>query len=209
MTTEVISRIQFGLTLSFHSLFPPLSIGLGLMLVIMQGLRLWTGKQLYIDMARFWTRVFGLIFAIGVATGIPMEFQFGTNWARYARFVGDIFGSPLAIEGIYAFFLESGFLALLLFGWNKIGSRMHFFATCMVALGTMFSATWILVANSWMQTPGGYHLAREVKVVADGKQYPMSADLSGALVTAVAISVTAFSWSLDLRTRLPVTTAPA
>ena len=93
-----------------------MSIGLGLMLVVMQGLRLWTGKQLYVDMARFWTRVFGLIFAIGVATGIPMEFQFGTNWARYVRFVGDIFGSPLAIEGIYAFFLESGFLALLLFG---------------------------------------------------------------------------------------------
>ena len=156
-----------------------MSIGLGLMLVVMQGLRLWTGKQLYVDMARFWTRVFGLIFAIGVATGIPMEFQFGTNWARYARFVGDIFGSPLAIEGIYAFFLESGFLALLLFGWHKIGPRMHFFSTCMVALGTLFSAIWILVANSWMQTPGGYHLVREVKVVAEGKQYPMSADLGG------------------------------
>jgi len=95
MSTEVLSRIQFALTLSFQFLFPPLSIGLGLMLVIMQGLRLWTGKQLYVDMAHFRTRVFGLIFAIGVATGIPMEFQFGTNWARYARFIGDIFGSPL------------------------------------------------------------------------------------------------------------------
>ena len=191
MSTEVLSRIQFALTLSFHFLFPPLSIGLGLMLVIMQGLRLWTGKQLYIDMARFWTRLFGLIFAIGVATGIPMEFQFGTNWARYARFVGDIFGSPLAIEGIYAFFLESGFLALLLFGWNKIGPRMHFFATCMVALGTMFSATWILVANSWMQTPGGYHLAREVKVVADGKQYPMNAELGAESFTIREVSLPA------------------
>jgi cytochrome d ubiquinol oxidase subunit I len=177
MSTELLSRIQFGLTISFHFLFPPMSIGLGLVLVVMQGLRVRTGKQLYIDLARFWTRVFGLIFAIGVATGIPMEFQFGTNWARYARFVGDIFGSPLAIEGIYAFFLESGFLALLLFGWHKIGPRMHFFSTCMVALGTLFSAIWILVANSWMQTPGGYHLVREVKVVAEGKQYPMSADL--------------------------------
>ena len=179
MSTEILSRIQFALTVSFHFLFPPMSIGLGLMLVVIQGLRLWTGKQLYVDMARFWTRVFGLIFGIGVATGIPMEFQFGTNWARYARFVGDIFGSPLAIEGIYAFFLESGFLALLLFGWHKIGPRMHFFSTCMVALGTLFSAIWILVANSWMQTPGGYHLVREVKVVAEGKQYPMNADLSG------------------------------
>jgi cytochrome d ubiquinol oxidase subunit I len=183
MSTEVLSRIQFALTISFHFLFPPMSIGLGLMLVVMQGLRLWTGKQLYIDLARFWTRVFGLIFAIGVATGIPMEFQFGTNWARYARFVGDIFGSPLAIEGIYAFFLESGFLALLLFGWHKIGPRMHFFSTCMVALGTLFSAIWILVANSWMQTPGGYHLVREVKVVAEGKQYPMSADLGAKSFT--------------------------
>src|SRR5215471_9964860 len=177
MSTEVLSRIQFALTASFHFLFPPMSIGLGLMLVVMQGLRLWTGKQLYVDLARFWTRVFGLIFAIGVATGIPMEFQFGTNWARYARFVGDVFGSPLAIEGLYAFFLESGFLALLLFGWHRIGPRMHLFATCMVALGAHFSAIWILVANSWMHTPAGYHLAREVKVVSSGQEFPMGADL--------------------------------
>jgi cytochrome d ubiquinol oxidase subunit I len=150
MSTELLSRIQFAITISFHFLFPPLTMGLGLILVVVQGLRWWSGKQLYHDLARFWTRVFGLVFAIGVATGIPMEFQFGTNWARYSRFVGDVFGSPLAIEGIYAFFLESGFLALLLFGWNKIGVRMHFFSTCMVALGAIFSAIWILVANSWM-----------------------------------------------------------
>src|SRR5262245_59874867 len=177
MDVEVLSRIQFALTLSFHFLFPPLTIGLGVVLIIMHTLRLWTGNPLYTDMARFWTRVFGLIFAIGVATGIPMEFQFGTNWARYARFVGDIFGSPLAIEGLYAFFLESGFLALLLFGWHKVGPRMHFFSTCMVVLGAHFSAIWILVANSWMQTPAGYHLAREVKVAAGGQEFPMSADL--------------------------------
>src|SRR6516165_8741254 len=183
MSVEILSRIQFALTLSFHFLFPPLTIGLGVVLIVMQTLRLWTGKQLYVDMARFWTRVFGLIFALGVATGIPMEFQFGTNWARYARFAGDIFGGPLAAEGIYAFFLESGFLALLLFGWNRIGPRMHLFATCMVALGAHFSAIWILVANSWMQTPGGYHLAREVKVAADGREYPMSADLGGESFT--------------------------
>jgi cytochrome d ubiquinol oxidase subunit I len=183
MSLEVLSRAQFALTASFHFLFPPMSIGLGLMLVIMQALRLRTGNPLYAGIARFWTRVFGLIFAIGVASGIPMEFQFGTNWAHYARFVGDVFGGPLAIEGIYAFFLESGFLGLLLFGWNKIGPRMHLFATCMVALGTLFSAIWILVANSWMQTPEGYHLAREVKVVASGREYPMSADLDGEAFT--------------------------
>ena len=183
MNVEILSRIQFAMTISFHFLFPPLTIGLGVMLVIMQSLRVWTGKQIYTDMARFWTRVFGLIFAIGVATGIPMEFQFGMNWARYARFVGDIFGSPLAIEGIYAFFLESGFLALLLFGWHRIGPRIHLFSTCMVALGAHFSAIWILVANSWMQTPAGYHLARLVKLAADGRQFPMSADLGAQAFT--------------------------
>jgi cytochrome bd ubiquinol oxidase subunit I len=107
MNVEVLSRIQFGLTISFHFLFPPMTIGLGVMLILMQALRVWTGNPLYLDMARFWTKIFGLIFAIGVATGIPMEFEFGTNWAHYARFVGDIFGGPLALEGIYAFFLES------------------------------------------------------------------------------------------------------
>jgi cytochrome d ubiquinol oxidase subunit I len=145
----------------------------------MQSLRLRTGDPIYRDMARFWTRVFGLIFAIGVATGIPLQFQFGTNWGRYARFVGDVFGSPLAIEGIYAFFLESGFLALLLFGWNRVGPRMHLFATCMVALGAHFSAIWILIANSWMQTPAGYHLARQMKVTEDGQRHAMTADLHG------------------------------
>jgi cytochrome d ubiquinol oxidase subunit I len=183
MSADLLSRIQFALTASFHFLFPPMTIGLGLILVIMQALRLRTGNPLYAGLARFWTRVFGLVFAIGVASGLPMEFQFGTNWAHYARFVGDVFGGPLAIERIYAFFLESGFLGLLLFGWNKIGPRMHLFATCMVALGTHFSAIWILVANSWMQTPEGYHLAREVKVVAGGREYPMSADLGGEAFT--------------------------
>jgi len=183
MNVETLSRIQFALTISFHFVFPPMTIGLGPILVILQFIRLRTGRPLYLHLARFWTKVFGLIFAIGVATGIPMEFQFGTNWAHYARFVGDIFGSPLAIEGIYAFFMESGFLALLLFGWNKIGPRMHLFATAMVALGAHFSAIWILVANSWMQTPAGYHLARQVKVVATGEQFPLSADLGNLAYT--------------------------
>jgi cytochrome bd ubiquinol oxidase subunit I len=183
MDVEILSRIQFALTISFHFIFPPLSIGLGLVLVVMQALRLWTGKPIYVEMARYWTKVFGLIFAMGVATGIPMEFQFGTNWAHFARFVGDIFGSPLAIEGIYAFFLESGFLALLLFGWDRIGPKIHLFSTCMVALGTHFSAIWILVANSWMQTPAGFHLARQMKVTADGSQFPAATDLGDRAFT--------------------------
>ena len=158
MDVLTLSRIQFGATIAFHYLYPPLSIGLGLMLVIMEGAWLKTGNTLYHQMARFWTRVFALTFAIGVATGIVMEFEFGTNWATYSRFVGDAFGSALAAEGIFAFFLESGFLAVLLFGWDKVSRKWHFFSTCMVCLGAHFSAVWIIVANSWMQTPAGYHI---------------------------------------------------
>ncbi len=161
MDVLVLSRIQFALTIAFHYLFPPLSIGLGVMLVIIEALWLGTGKPIYHQMARFWTRVFALTFSIGVATGIVMEFEFGTNWATYSRYVGDVFGSALAAEGIFAFFLESGFLAVLLFGWDRVGRKMHFFATCMVCLGAHFSAIWIVVANSWMQTPAGYHIVGE------------------------------------------------
>ncbi len=161
MDVLTLSRIQFTLTISFHYIYPPLSIGLGLMLVLMEGLWLKTRKPIYHQMARFWTKVFALTFAIGVATGIVMEFEFGTNWATYSRYVGDVFGSALAAEGIFAFFLESGFLALLLFGWDKVGRKLHFFATCMVCLGAHFSAIWIVVANSWMQTPAGFHIVGE------------------------------------------------
>ena len=135
-----------------------MSIGLGIRLVLIEGAWLKTGNTIYHQMARFWTKVFALTFAIGVATGIVMEFEFGTNWANYSRFIGDVFGSALAAEGIFAFFLESGFLAVLLFGWDKVGRKMHFFSTCMVALGAHFSAVWIVVANSWMQTSAGYHI---------------------------------------------------
>jgi cytochrome bd ubiquinol oxidase subunit I len=154
----LLSRIQFALTIMFHYIFPPLSIGLGVLLVFMEGMYLKTKDMQYEMAAKFWTRIFAVNFAVGVATGIVMEFQFGTNWATYSRFVGDVFGSALAAEGIFAFFLESGFLALLVFGWDKVSPRMHFFSTVMVALGAMFSAIWIVVANSWQQTPAGYHL---------------------------------------------------
>lgn len=158
MDVLLLSRIQFAFTIAFHYIYPPLSIGIGLVLVIMEGLWIRTGDKLYHEMARFWTKIFALTFAMGVATGIVMEFEFGTNWATYSRYVGDIFGSALAAEGIFAFFLESGFLAVLLFGWNKVGPKLHFFATCMVCLGAHFSAVWIVVANSWQQTPSGYHI---------------------------------------------------
>ncbi len=158
MDLVMLARIQFAITIGFHYLYPPLSIGLGLILVMMEGLYLKTRNPLYQQMTRFWVRIFGLIFAFGVGTGIVMEFEFGTNWAQYSRFVGDIFGGPLAAEGIFAFFLESGFLAILLFGWHKVSERMHFVATVMVALGAHFSALWIVVANSWMQTPAAYKI---------------------------------------------------
>ncbi|HEU5069041.1 MAG TPA: cytochrome ubiquinol oxidase subunit I [Verrucomicrobiae bacterium] len=161
MDVLTLSRIQFAATCSFHYLYPPLSIGLGVALVIMEALWLKTGQTIYHQMARFWTKIFALTFAIGVATGIVLEFEFGTNWATYSRYVGDVFGSALAAEGIFAFFLESGFLAVLLFGWNKVSRGVHFFATCMVCLGAHFSAIWIIVANSWQQTPAGFHIVGE------------------------------------------------
>lgn len=161
MDVETLSRIQFALTIMFHYIYPPLSIGLGVALVWMEGIYMATGDLHYKEAAKFWTKIFSLTFAIGVATGIVMEFEFGTNWARYSRFVGDVFGSLLAAEGIFAFFLESGFLGLLLFGWDRVGPRLHYFATWMVALGAHFSAIWIVVANSWMQTPTGYHIVGE------------------------------------------------
>jgi len=154
----LLSRIQFALTIAFHYLFPPLSIGLGLFLVISEGIYLRTKNKVWENITRFWVKIFGLIFALGVASGIVMEFQFGTNWAVYSRYVGDVFGSALAAEGIFAFFLESGFLAILLFGWNKVKPRTHFLATVLVCLGAHFSAIWIVVANSWQQTPAGFHL---------------------------------------------------
>ncbi|MBI4578154.1 MAG: cytochrome ubiquinol oxidase subunit I [Planctomycetes bacterium] len=165
MDALMLSRLQFSLTIMFHYLFPPLTIGLGVLLVVIEGLYLKTRNAQYGAAARFWTRIFALVFAMGVVTGIVMEFQFGTNWSTYSRYVGDVFGSALAAEGIFAFFLESGFLAVLLFGWDRVSPRMHFFSTCMVALGSIFSSIWIVVANSWQQTPRGHQL---VEYVVDG-----------------------------------------
>ena len=161
MDVEILARIQFALTIMFHYIYPPLSIGLGLVIVIILAYYLKTKDQHYLNMAKYWTKIFALTFAMGVATGIVMEFEFGTNWATYSRYVGDVFGSALAAEGVFAFFLESGFLAILLFGWDRVGPKMHFFAALMVCLGAHFSAIWIVVANSWMQTPTGFHVVGE------------------------------------------------
>ena len=161
MDVETLSRIQFAFTAMFHYIFPPFSIGMGLLLVIYESLFLITKKKIYETITRFWIKVFAANFSVGVATGIVLEFEFGTNWATYSRFVGDVFGSPLAAEGIFAFFLESGFLAVLLFGWNRVKPGVHLFSTIMVALGSIMSGFWIIVANSWQQTPVAYELVQD------------------------------------------------
>ncbi len=161
MDVEILSRIQFALTVAFHYIYPPLSIGLGLILVVFESLFIKTKNQEYHVLAKFWTKIFALIFGIGVATGIVMEFEFGTNWATYSRYVGDVFGSALAVEGVFAFALESGFLGILLFGWNRVKPWVHLVGTIGVFVGSMFSAVWIVVANSWQQTPAGFHIVGE------------------------------------------------
>jgi cytochrome d ubiquinol oxidase subunit I len=158
MEVLLLSRLQFAMTVMFHYIFPPLAIGLSVVIVYLLWMHIRTDDPLYDSAARFWTRIFGLNFAIGVASGIVMEFQFGTNWAAYSRYVGDVFGSALAAEGIFAFFLESGFLAVLVFGWDKVSPRFHLFSAVMVSLGSIFSSIWIVVANSWQQTPAGFEL---------------------------------------------------
>ena len=150
-----LSRLQFALTSMYHFLFVPLTLGLSFLLVIMETCYVVTGRQVYKDMTRYWGKLFGIYFALGVASGISMEFHFGTNWAFYSHYVGDIFGAPLAIEGLMAFFLESTFIGLFFFGWNRLSKGGHLAATFLMALGSNLSALWILVANAWMQYPTG------------------------------------------------------
>jgi cytochrome d ubiquinol oxidase subunit I len=156
MNAEFLSRLQFAFTISFHFIYPPLSMGLGLMLVVIGIIYVRTKDPKWRRLSFFWVKVYGLIFAVGVASGVVQEFEFGTNWANYSRFVGNVFGSLLAAEGVFAFFLEGGFLGLMLFGGNRLGPRMWLGATFLVVFGAHFSALWIIMANSWMQTPAGY-----------------------------------------------------
>ncbi|MDC9615307.1 cytochrome ubiquinol oxidase subunit I [Xenorhabdus khoisanae] len=148
-----LSRLQFALTAMYHFLFVPLTLGMAFLLAIMETVYVLSGKQIYKDMTKFWGKLFGINFALGVATGLTMEFQFGTNWSYFSHYVGDIFGAPLAIEGLMAFFLESTFVGLFFFGWDRLSKKQHLAVTWLVALGSNFSALWILVANGWMQNP--------------------------------------------------------
>lgn len=156
MDMLLLSRLQFAMTVGFHFLFPPITIGLGWLILIIESQGLWKKDPDYVRLAMFLAKLLGLTFAVGVASGIVMEFQFGMNWSEYSKFVGDIFGAPLAAEGVFAFFLESTFLGLYLFGRDRVSKGVHWFSALMVAVGSTLSAFWILVANSWQQTPAGY-----------------------------------------------------
>jgi cytochrome d ubiquinol oxidase subunit I len=190
MDVVSLSRLQFGLTALYHFLFIPLTIGLGVLLVIMEVVYVTTGKTIWRDMVKFWGLLFGINFVMGVATGITMEFQFGTNWAYYSHYVGDIFGAPLAIEGLMAFFLEATFVGMFFFGWDRLSKIQHLFVTCMVALGTNLSALWILIANGWMQHPVGakFDMATMSMQVTDFGAVLMNVNAQDKFVHTVAAS---------------------
>jgi cytochrome bd ubiquinol oxidase subunit I len=164
LTALGLARIQFGFTVSFHIIFPAITIGLASYLAVLEGLWLWKKDATYRDLYHFWSKIFAVNFAMGVVSGLVMAYQFGTNWSYFSAFAGSITGPLLAYEVLTAFFLEAGFLGVMLFGWNRVGPGLHFFSTVMVAIGTLISATWILASNSWMQTPQGYEIVNNVVV---------------------------------------------
>jgi len=167
-TALLLARIQFGFTVSFHFIFPSFSIGLASYLMVLEGLWLRTGKPVYLDLFRFWVKIFAVAFAMGVVSGIVMSYQFGTNWSVFSDKAGPVIGPLMAYEVLTAFFLEAGFLGVMLFGMKRVGKRLHFAATCMVALGTFISAFWILSVNSWMQTPTGFAMNAQGQFVVAG-----------------------------------------
>ncbi|AUU36480.1 TPA: cytochrome ubiquinol oxidase subunit I [Proteus mirabilis] len=165
-----LARIQFAFTVSFHIIFPAITIGLASFLALLEGLWLKTKEPSYLSLYQFWIKIFAVNFGMGVVSGLVMAYQFGTNWSGFSQFAGSITGPMLTYEVLTAFFLEAGFLGIMLFGWNKVGRKLHFFATCMVALGTLISTFWILSSNSWMQTPQGYAIENGVIVPVDWLQ---------------------------------------
>ncbi|ASB00242.1 TPA: cytochrome ubiquinol oxidase subunit I [Proteus mirabilis] len=162
-----LARIQFAFTVSFHIIFPAITIGLASFLAVLEGLWLKTRNKDYLALFHFWSKIFAVNFAMGVVSGLVMAYQFGTNWSFFSDFAGSITGPLLTYEVLTAFFLEAGFLGVMLFGWNKVGEKLHFFATCMVALGTLMSTFWILASNSWMQTPQGFEIVNNQVVPVD------------------------------------------
>ncbi len=162
-----LARIQFAFTISFHIIFPAITIGLASFLAVLEGLWLKTKRQVYRDLYHFWLKIFAVNFGMGVVSGIVMAYQFGTNWSAYSEFAGSVTGPLLAYEVLTAFFLEAGFLGVMLFGWNRVGPGLHFFSTLMVAVGTLISTFWILASNSWMHTPQGHEIIDGVVVPVD------------------------------------------
>lgn len=169
----ILARMQFGFTVSFHFIFPSFSIGLASYLMVLEGLWLKTGKGVYANLYRYWLKIFAVAFGMGVVSGIVMSYQFGTNWSVFSDKAGPVIGPLMAYEVLTAFFLEAGFLGVMLFGISKVGKRLHFFATCMVALGTLVSATWIISVNSWMQTPAGFAINARGQFVPAGSWLPI------------------------------------
>jgi cytochrome d ubiquinol oxidase subunit I len=173
MDAVLLARVQFGFTISFHFIFPAFSIGLASYLMVLEGLWLKTGSGLYANLFRYWLKIFAVVFGMGVVSGLVMSYQFGTNWSVFSTRAGPIIGPLMAYEVLTAFFLEAGFLGVMLFGITKVGKGLHFFATCMVALGTLVSATWIIAVNSWMQTPAGFAMNAQGQFVPAGSWLPI------------------------------------
>ncbi len=205
----ILARLQFAFTISFHILFPSFTIGLASYLAVLEGLWLKTGREVYRDLYRFWSKIFAVSFGMGVVSGVVMSYQFGTNWSRLSDAAGNILGPLLSYEVLTAFFLEAGFLGIMLFGWDRVGRGLHFFATCMVAVGALISTFWILSANSWMQTPAGYalvdgrfHAVSWLQVVLN-PSFPyrlVHMTLAAYLTTAFAVGAVG-AWHLLRRTR--------
>src|ERR1700760_1315282 len=170
MNVLELARIQLGFTISFHIIFPAITIGLASYLAVLEGLWLWKKDSVYRDLYHFWSQVFAVNFAMGVVSGLVMAYEFGTNWSGFSAFAGGVTGPLLAYEVLTAFFLEAGFLGVMMFGWNRVGPGLHFLSTIMVAIGTLVSATWIIASNSWMHTPAGYEIVNGKVVPTDWLQ---------------------------------------
>src|SRR3989338_84834 len=202
MLTEILSRIQFGFTISFHIIFPTISIGLAVFLSVMEATWLATKNSIYYKICRFWVKIFALTFSLGVVSGIVMEYELGTNFAQFTDAVGGVLGPLFSYEVLSAFFLEAGFLGVMLFGWDRVGRKLHFAATLLVTVGAIFSAFWILAANSWMQTPAGYNLVGHKFIVSNWWQAIFNPSLvpryihmvMASLVTASFVVVGISAW---------------
>ncbi len=204
LDSAILSRIQFAFTVSFHIIFPSITIGLATLIAIWEGLYLKTKDPVYLQLAKFWIKPFAITFGMGVVSGIVLSYEFGTNFSKFSEITGAVLGPLMAYEVLTAFFLEAGFLGIMLFGWQRVSARLHFFATCTVAVGTWISAFWIIAANSWMQTPAGYHFIDGKFTVASwwevifnpSMPYRLSHMLLATFITASLVVLATSAWHL-------------